>query len=291
MSFSLKGTKDIFVSASKSGNGVLRFLLETALFILIAGVTGLIISLPIYYFGTEFTDLYKQTVSLGLVFFILSFFVYRFYKVSQEEWQILSNISVISPWKKKQLAFIYSAPNFLPRWFGPVTTFCFWFFLALIGLILIIVLVYLLLYLLIDSFNIENAHLSYLQGLIEKIAAVAYNFMIGKAANKEELEILLIHSRSNVLYFSTGFLWTIFIFIELVILMTIYEVKSILAKSSKLRFLSTLSPSNEKGLGEKISSLNHPFIWYFTITGLHLVLLYIYLYFLVFYKAITLLVV
>ncbi|MDH5682136.1 MAG: hypothetical protein OEZ36_11150, partial [Spirochaetota bacterium] len=101
---------------SKLENKVILFVLEIIFFFIIALLTGLAISYPIFKFGTlpETSGLYKVVVSLGLVILVMAMYIYRFIKSLMEE--RLRHAESDQRDKMLILHIIHSYHKLFPRW-------------------------------------------------------------------------------------------------------------------------------------------------------------------------------
>ncbi len=275
MSSSLGIIKEIFIYTSKTGKSILFFLLESTIFFIISLIIGFFISISIFSLGTgDLISVYKQVVSLGLVFTVISFFVYRFIKAFIEEWRILS-FSDLTINQKRLLCFIYSSSSLVPRWFAFISTLLFWIFLIIISSFILWMISYLALGFLISYFNISSETIIYIYNGLFKLGNILKAFAFNLYENTE--------SDIQLNSLSSTFWWTVIIFLETIFIMSLFDGKLILKKIFK-------SKDNDKVSTSAVFRGSAFAIWYLLLVSCHLIFIYVLIYVFIFYRSISLII-
>ncbi len=186
------------------------FFLEMNLFVTIALVAGFAITVPIYYFGIEYTDAFKYIAFRGLVIGVLFFFISRFVKNYKMEMKTINSSNTpYSGFEKKVRCFIYSTPLLFPKWFKILLYMN--LFLAVIAIELLI------------------------------LAKIVFFFMGDSIEPGESsvLETIISFIFKNTVFtqsFWTTILLSLAYIVDLIILITIYQAKGVLEKNHKATF-------------------------------------------------------
>ncbi|HEO64547.1 MAG TPA: hypothetical protein ENI73_01625 [Spirochaetes bacterium] len=113
-----KEIKEITFTSLRGVKQAGTFLVEMIIFVIVALIAGLAITIPIYYTGIEYTESFKYIAFRGLIIAVLYFFISRFVKNYKEEMKAINSSNTsYSGSEKRVRCFIYSAPLLLPKWF------------------------------------------------------------------------------------------------------------------------------------------------------------------------------